>query len=399
MKVFLEPSGRRVQPFDDPVDQTPIGNRLLKDWMGDAFRSAGLVQIDALEPPCLVVPDNLFCTAGALTQFVNGAAGRNAVMVLKRSRLGRLVSHVQPDVGETPDGWRFSTVRFVSGQDEDPVDVVVDPEEQEIDFTVRNPYLGKDNIELGLARHPVMTIHHWVHILWANQICGAIEVRNTPTWKFVLRLLWAAFRALSFNRWKVMGKLNKIGKNCDIHPTAIIEGSTLGDGVKVGPYARVMLSHLADEVDVMAGAQVEFSTLGEGAVVSEQSVLRFSLLYPEAVASQYLMQQCILGRRTVTTAGAFTMDLNFDQSIRVKLDGELYDSGQQFLGSAFGHRCRVGTGFWMASGRSIPNDYFVVRAPEAVLSRIPDGLAEQNPLAVRGKTIESMAAPTPSPEG
>ena len=187
-----------------------------------------------------------------------------------------------------------------------------------------------------------------------------------------------------------MGKLNRIGKGCDIHPTAIIEGSTLGDGVRVGPYARVMLSHLDNEVDVMAGAQVEFSTVGEGAVVSEQSVLRFSMLYPESVASQYLMQQCVLGKRAVTTAGAFSMDLNFDQSIRVLLDGELYDSGQQFLGSAFGHGCRVGTGFWIASGRTIPNDYFVVRAPEAVLSRIPQGMSEGNPLAVRGKTLEAM---------
>ena len=103
----------------------------------------------------------------------------------------------------------------------------------------------------------------------------------------------------------------------------------------------------------MAGAQVEFSTLGEKATVSEHSVVRFCLMYPESVASQYLLQQSVLGRRTVTTGGAFTMDLNFDNPIRVVRDGELLSTGQNFVGSAFGHRARIGTGFWLASGRTI----------------------------------------------
>jgi hypothetical protein len=390
--VFVEESGRQVEPFGGPVLDTPIGNRSLREWLDEAISGAGLTRIDAFRPPCLVIPDNLFCTAGALRQFIEGASGRDAVLVLKRSRFGSFVTPVQPDVVETDSGWRFPTIRYLSGQEMSPVDVVVDPEEQELNFDVRNPYMGTDRFELGLARHPLMTIHHWVHILWANQVYGSIEVRNTPSWKFVCRLLWAAFRAMSINRWKVLGKLNRIGRGCDIHPTALIEGSTLADGVSVGPYARVMLSNLGEGVDVMAGAQVELSTVGAGAVVSEQTVLRFSVLYPEAVASQNLMQQCVLGRRAVTTAGAFSMDLNFDQSIRVPLDGKLYDTGQQFLGSAFGHGCRVGTGFWLASGRMIPNDYFVIRSPEQVLSRIPENLAEQNPLAIHGQTLVPLGS-------
>jgi hypothetical protein len=72
----------------------------------------------------------------------------------------------------------------------------------------------------------------------------------------------------------------------------------------------------------MAGAMVEACTIGERAVISQQTVVRFCVLYPEAIASQYLMQQCVLGRGAVTTGGAFSMDLNFDGPIRVPLDGK-----------------------------------------------------------------------------
>ena len=105
------------------------------------------------------------------------------------------------------------------------------------------------------------------------------------------------------------------------------------------------------------------------------------------------MQQCVLGKRAVTTSGAYSMDLNFDAEIRVPLDGELHSTGQKFLGSAFGHDCRVGTGFWMASGRMIPNGYFVIRNPDDVLSRLADGLDARFPIAVQGKGLVSLAPP------
>ena len=97
--------------------------------------------------------------------------------------------------------------------------------------------------------------------------------------------------------------------------------------------------------------------------------------------------------QTAATSGAYSMDLNFDQEIRVPLDGALHSTEQRFLGSAFGHNCRVGTGFWMASGRMIPNGYFVIRDPDAVLSRIEPGLEGGNPLSVQGRHLVPLGSP------
>jgi hypothetical protein len=386
--VCVQPSGRRIEPFLDPVEDVPILNRPLGVWQQAALEGAGLIRVPEPRPPCLLVPDNFFATAGALRAFVDGAAGRNAVLVLKRSLFGRTVAAVRRDVSETEDGWRFNAVRFDDGTGADPVDVVVDPDEKIVELPALEHYYGSDKIEVSLVRHPVFTLHHWVHILWANQFASGLEVRCIPTWKVVLHVAWAALRALSLNRWKLLGKLNRIGRGCDIHPTAIVEGSTLGDGVSVGPHARVLLSHVGDGAMVMPGAQVELSTVGARAVIAQQSVLRFCVLYPEAFMGQYLMQQCILGNQAVTSGGGFSIDLNFEKEIRVPLDGQLHSTGMRFMGSAFGHRCRVGTGLWLASGRAIPNDCFIIRDPRAVLSDVPTDCADKGPVVARACSAE-----------
>ncbi len=376
VRVYVEPSGRRVSPFDDPVSEVLIANRPLGDWLAEAITTAGLERIDQLQPPCLVVPDTLFTTPEVLRRFVKGAEGGDAVLVLAASTFGERSTALQPGVTALESGWRFTAIRFVSGRDEPAVDVVIDPEEQVIELDVPAAFTEGQTPSLALATHPVMTVHHWSHILGATQASGAAELRAIPKWKGALRLLGAAIRARSINKWKVMARLNTIGKGCDIHPTAVVEGSTLGEGVTVGPFARVLFSRLGDGASVMPGAHVEASTLGEGAAVAQMCGVRACVLYPEAFSGSGMTQVAVLGRRAVTTAGTYMIDLNLEREIRVPLDGELHGSGTQFLGCAIGHRARIGTGVWMASGREIPNDAVVVRDPDLVIQRIGPGVGE-----------------------
>ncbi|MBU0550749.1 hypothetical protein KKF91_01240 [Myxococcota bacterium] len=375
-RVFIEATGRRIQPFDDPIDETLIRNRPLSAWRASALAAAGLTPIEALDPPCLVLPDTALINAPALRAFLEGAAGRDAVFVLGRSRFAASTAPVHgPEIQEIEAGWRLSQIRYVTEAGAAPVDVIVDPLEHPVDFPAPRHYMGKDTIEMGIPRRYAMILEHWVHVLWANQFTGSLDMVETPPWRIALRFLWAAIKARSFNHWRVLAKLNRVGKGCDIHPTAVVEGCTLGDGVKIGPYARVLFSELGDGADVMPAAQVDVSVIGPGAVISEQCVVRFAVLYPGAVASQLLMQQCVLGRDAVTTKGSVSVDLNFDEDIRVPLDGRMRSTQMRFLGSAYGHRCRVGTGCFITPGRSIPNDYFLIRDPNSMLAIIPPGYA------------------------
>jgi len=383
MKVFVEPSNRCIAPFNDPAGDTLIRNRPLSEWQKDAFQSAGLSQVSSPTPPCLIIPDNLFITGGALRSFVAKANGKNATLVVANSIFLNNTKHVQPRITITEQGARYTHVRFLSGGNEPAVDVVIDPDERPIDIDIPTQYIGDTQPQISLVRHPVLELHHWCHILWCNQIAGGIEVRETPKWVGALRLIWAAIRALSLNKWKLLQKMNRIGNGCDIHPTAIIEGCTIGNNVTVGPHTRLLFCQVGDGATIMPGAHVELSVLGDRSVVSQACYLRFSVLYPEAVMSQIVMQQCVLGRRAVTTTAAWSLDLNFEQDIRVPLDGELYSTGTRFLGSAFGHRSRVGTGFFLASGRMVPNDYFIIRDPSTVLRSVPTNLSTSSPLIVQ----------------
>ncbi|MEQ1504830.1 MAG: hypothetical protein ABMB14_21525, partial [Myxococcota bacterium] len=236
--------------------------------------------------------------------------------------------------------------------------------------TLQLPEVFGGPTAIGLPRHPVLTVHHWAHLLWANTAAMSMGVRRVPGWRGALRLLWAVIRARSINRWKVLARLSTVGRGCDIHPTAVVEASTLGDNVTVGPYARVLFSTIGDGANVLSGAEVEACTIGAGATVGQRCGLRLCVIYPEAMASQSQMQACILGRRTVTVLGSYSIDLNFDREIRVPLDGMLQSTGTRFLGSAYGHDCRIGTGVWLASGRSVPNGTVWIRDPRQVAARI-----------------------------
>ena len=385
-RVYLTPTPHLL-PFGDPNAALLVDNKPLGHWQDQAFAACGLQRIQEATPPYLLVPENCLISEGIIAQFLDGYSGGNAVLVLKTCRFGRNTVPVQRDVQEVENGWRFDRICIVVDEHSAYEPIEVDANEMTLDLPINSPYLEQEKIELGFPRDPVIQLDHWVHLLWANQMVGGMEAARTPKWRWGLRLILGVIKAFSFNKWKVLKAISTQGKGCDIHPTAVIEGSHLGNNVTVGPYARVLMSRVGDGAVIMAGAQVEFSTLGEKATVSEHSVVRFCLMYPESVASQYLLQQSVLGRRTVTTGGAFTMDLNFDNPIRVVRDGELLSTGQNFVGSAFGHRARIGTGFWLASGRTIPNDYLLIKSPEDTLSKIPIDLPVGEPLMVQGNTL------------
>jgi carbonic anhydrase/acetyltransferase-like protein (isoleucine patch superfamily) len=387
MNAWIEPTGRRVQPFDDPVGETPIANRPLSEWQAELIRAAGLQLVETCRPPCLVIPDTLFASEVVLRRFVEGAAGRNAVLVLATSQFGKSTTPVQPGVTAIDAGWRFEAVRWLAGDDAPPVDVIVDPEERVIPLPLSEAF-GNPEV-IPLARHPVMTIHHWVHIVWANHAAAVLEGRRVPPRRWLLRIVWAAIRARSRNKWRVLARMNRIGAGCDIHPSAVVEGSTLGRGVTVGPHARVLFSRLADGVTILTGAEVQASTIGTRATVGQRAELRFTVVYPEAVPGQVLMQACVLGRRVVTTPASYSLDVNLEREVRVMLDGRLHGTGTRHLGSAYGHDSRVAPGVFLAPGRAIPNGSVVIKDPSEIVTRVPERAAD-GPMINRGGTLTAL---------
>jgi acetyltransferase-like isoleucine patch superfamily enzyme len=239
-------------------------------------------------------------------------------------------------------------------------------------------------IEYAITAEGVMSLRHWSHILDANQLALAahwIDFRPLRILWLLAKVLWGALTTLSLSKWKIGGKLNRIGRGCEIHPSAWVAGSILGDGVRIGPNSVVFGCVLGDHAIVESQSEVSLSTIGARAVVSFHTRIVASVLYPMSIGSYPAMQMCLLGQRAMHMGGAYPIDMKLTRGdlldVKVKHEGRVVDSGKKFLGICIGHRAIVGTGLWLQSGVEVPNDYILVRDKDAIVTKIPDGMQGQ----------------------
>ncbi len=400
MNCHLLETGTRIAPFADPVGETPVANRPLAEWQRAVLSACGLQLApweDEPSGPCLVMADNLFLTRALLRSFLDAAArlpeGAVGVLRVQDSCLVRDTAPLQglqlEERTEERATARYPLWYLAPGSTWRGVDAAceplnVRPDEKLLRLPVPEQYFGKPEIVVPITGRAALRMRHWAHILAVNRIAWALDLLDRPRWRNIAALAWACIRALIPTRSRVLRRLGRIGKGCTIHPTAVLEGVILEDGVNIGPFAVVRFSRIGAGSWIQGHAQVSMSVLGARTLVSAGSVVNFSVTYPDASASQILMQLSVLGRKAITTGGGFMMDMRFDGDVRVPLDGELQDAGTRFLGSAVGHGAILGTGFWLAPGRAIPNGAVVVRNPRQVVRSIPSAVEPGTVLVQEG---------------
>ena len=413
MKPYCITTGYRLSPFGDPVGETFILQKTLAFYQKQALETSSYFKSQnstaALVPPsesvsgpALLYSEDLFFTRYLLDAFIEAAGGKTGQLAVEKCQF-MTSNHPLQDLQEVIiDKKLHYLFPMYCIADNDPVSVP-DPDDSEannnfspisvsldeklLSFPVSAHYFGTDKMEFGLTARALMRIRHWVHISWVNQAAAAAAWRAQSILKTGLVLILAILRAFSFNKWKILAKINRKGKGCDIHPSAIVEGSTLGKGCSIGPGARVRFSHLGDNVFIQPGAQVEFSILGDRVMVSQNCAVNYCVCYPDSVASQLVMQVSVLGRRAITTTGSFLMDMRVDRDILVEKEGKLVSTKTRFIGSCIGHDAFLGTGFWINSGREIPNGYVVIRDVSKILNKIPKNLSKRYPLVIRDGTL------------
>ena len=414
MRCHLLDTGTRIEPFLDPIGEAPVANRPLAEWQQRVAAACGLELVSGdAEPvgPCLVMADDLFITTGLMQAFQGAleevASDGPCVLSVEASAQLRQSAALQDlDLQLDDDGERASA-RFPlwylppghRGPPPDPATchpVTVRPREKLIRIPVPEHWFGKPEMVLPLTKQAVLRLQHWSHLLAANRLAWALDWLELPRWRLWLIGLGILARAVVPTRARLLRASSRIGKGCEIHPTAVIEGSILEPGVKVGPFAVVRFSRLGAGTWVQDHGKVTLSVLGDKSLVSAGSTVNFCVSYPQASASQILMQLSVLGRRCITTGGGFMMDMRFDGEVRVLHRGEVRNTGTRFLGSAIGHDAILGTGFWLAPGRCIPNGAVVVRDPDQVVRRVPGRVEPGTVLVPRGGALVPLSA-TPEP--
>jgi acetyltransferase-like isoleucine patch superfamily enzyme len=206
----------------------------------------------------------------------------------------------------------------------------------------------------------LIQVDHWTN-LWAANIATRLAEVARLMKSSKPKLLGLALKARSLNKWSVLHRVNKIGKNCDIHPTAYIEGSTIGDNVIIGAGSVIRLSVIGDGSAISSNVTIESSILGEECTLDSGCTVFFSVLYPRTISLSRLILMSLCGRDTFISDLSGLADFRFDgKRIEVMKNGVPVNTGILNLGSCIGHEVYLGGGCWVAPGTAISSGLRIV---------------------------------------
>jgi acetyltransferase-like isoleucine patch superfamily enzyme len=217
-----------------------------------------------------------------------------------------------------------------------------------------------------------LSIEHWVHVLFANVMFGIFamgarfEQRLDEDFWLNLKLLWQGM----WERRQVLttSTLVQVGKNCEIDPTAVIQGPTIiGDNVTIGAGSVIGNCVIGDNVNISQGCQLMLSVVGAGSFLPFRAALFESVLMENCIVAQNTcLQMCVVGRGSFVGAGNTFTDFNLvsQKPLRSHYAGELEETGMTVLGGAVGHNVRIGSGMIVFPARMIESDVVLVASTD-----------------------------------
>jgi carbonic anhydrase/acetyltransferase-like protein (isoleucine patch superfamily) len=393
------------------VVERVIGQTLLEMDLTVDFNEAGKAGIDQLEfalakpvrdrnpqDEILVYADNLFLDREFLTGFITEAraGGRPCQAVLPDDDLAWLVYSVPLsslahekdaeggyyplDLYYFPQGWapraNWHKLRMYSGAGRkgDRQKKGEKGYYQVPDFMV-NPR-SSDNepqdLTYYLTERSCVPIHSWVHLFNANVPLGvfsrgyrfeqSVAQHNLVT----LKLLWRAI--LEQTQFVTCSELVKIGRNCDIDPSALILGpTTIGDNCTIGAGVVIDNCAIGDNVNIAQNCNLQLSLVGNNCFLPFRTALFMTTLMENTIVAQNsCLQMCVVGRNSFIGAGNTFTDFNLLPSPLKAIDayGELSDVCQPVIGSCVGHNVRIGSGMVVMPARMIESDVILIPAAD-----------------------------------
>jgi len=272
-----------------------------------------------------------------------------------------------------PGGDADTAARIASAE---PVEF--DPQERLLEFAVPRSQFGADVLELPLSDQVVLPTGHWLQLLWANLLGLPPFLWRTLAGRNAVSVAWnvgtAVIASRSVDPRVVSGRLWRKGRNCRIHPSAVVEGCWLGDDVDIGANAVVRASVLADGAAVEELAMVEGCVFGPGARAQRMAMVKYSVLAERAVCGG-VSQLSVLDRDAAVKLTATLMDQGLGQGVRVLAGGTLRRAPIGLAGVCVGEGSVVGAGVQIAPGRCVPPGLEILPPPGSVVSRIPDDVS------------------------
>lgn len=164
-------------------------------------------------------------------------------------------------------------------------------------------------------------------------------------------------------------RMNKTGKGCKIHPSAVLEGVELEENVTIGANCVVRMSKIASGTTVEDNVTLNYSIIGKDNYISANNLINLCMTYENVYLIHGPYQFSIYGKNVAVMA-VINCDFRLDShTIIIQTDKGLLDSKQTLLGIAYGHDSAVGGGNIIAPGRIVPNGVKVPPPEQIIISK------------------------------
>lgn len=379
MYAYMVKSDKKIEPFNDHPQDCLIANRKLADLQRESLQYIGTELKETShasqvqdENEHLIFNDRLLFTPELVKEFVTRSRRlkSSTICAVKPGLTTTRTIVATQDIQIHPDRIEYGLTYVPAGAAPGKaVPLVIDADESVVSILMPKHMFGGREYNIPMTDRIIIQIDHWAN-LWAA--CMGVLLSEAAKLNKVskIRQLGLALKARTSNRWGVLHHLDRIGRNCDIHPTSYIEFSTIGDNVTVGAGCVIRESIIGDGTFIGDNATIELSVLGEGCHIRSGSVISYSTCYPGTFIDCHLVELSLCGRDTFLGGGVVLTDFRLDgKHVAVMKEETMIDTGNTFLGSCLGHGVYLGAGTIVAPGRTIPNGMHLVPEVSRIITK------------------------------
>jgi hypothetical protein len=414
MKAYVLETGTVIEPFADPVSSAFIGGQTLKEAVAGALAKwdIGVEVVKTtddipLKGDYLVLPDTLFIARRCAGEFLKATTGTRKPSRLALAK-GPVTEYARPlaELDESDgkvcyDLFRISGIELPRGMNWEQLKpflierteaVVLDPQAEVEVLPLARPGPPREFLELPRTTLLAADVRHWAHLVWLNHQMPWVRLQEHWEDHPGLKRAW---RSRGSNPYKKATRLSVIGKNCDIHPTADIEGSIIGDKVTLGAFTSVRDSIIGPGVEVSEHTSFLRCVVGEKCHTLNDSYFIGCTFYPGSTLANFIIRNSVLGRRVFLTSGVMFWDEAIEGPVEVMHRGKPVSTGRWILGGCAGHECILGTRAIFLPGRMVPNRTMIVMRPEEGLYKLPAEIEKKKPYVYHQGLLHSAEQALP----
>lgn len=363
INFYRRKTGRKLFGFGDLIGDVPIRGEALSALQKNIVLNAGFNLVDINQESEIndsnyfLFDDDLVFSPAFVMKVVAYAkeakgAGSLRFTVRKNSFNDRFCL---PRFKNAVEDLKFPFY-FISEEKRIFKDVVIEQKIYKNEVTVPKQIVSDGSYHYDQCDTFIMQILSPFHLLHSNLAFIFLRYLGLRS-LFPERIIQRWFPTNSKIFFRALKSKNKIGKNCKIHPTAILEGCEIGDNVTIGAYSVVRLSQVGSGSTLEEHTLVKYSVLGQNNYVSNGNQINACMTFDEAFLIHGPYQFSIFGKQS-TVMAVINCDYRLDQkTIQIPTDHGLLDSKQPLLGIAYGHGAKVGGGNIILPGRIVPNHY------------------------------------------